>query len=283
MTPSDADHPLEPLNSPPEGLPDDAHWIVVRKGHVALRAESITLPFGSEPPAVAHVDRHFIGMIGGHGVWAIDAEDHLEHHEITDVTGDHEFVHLRGVYPRVPESQWFAAGRAEQIVQWARTHRYCGRCGTETEAHASDRARHCPACGLVAYPRLAPAIIVLVERTDGAALLAWGAQFPGRFYSTLAGFVEPGENLESAVAREVFEETGITVHDVQYMGSQPWPFPHSLMIGFRAMTHGGELVLQEEEIVDAGWYFPDDLPPVPRGGMSIAGRLIDDWIERTSR
>ena len=108
-----------------------------------------------------------------------------------------------------------------------------------------------------------------------------GAQFPGRFYSTLAGFVEPGENLEAAVAREVFEETGISVHDVQYMGSQPWPFPHSLMIGFRAMTHGGELVLQEEEIVDAGWYFPDDLPPVPRGGMSIAGRLIDDWIERT--
>lgn len=279
---SDFERRLEPLVTPPQGLPAEAHWVVVRRGHVALRAGDESLPFGLEPPVGGHLPRHFLGTIEGRGVWAIDIEDHIETFEVTDLTGDHEMVHLRGVFPRVPQAEWFAAGRAEQIVQWERTHRFCGACGTPTETHSSDRAKVCPACGNLAYPRLAPAIIVLVERSDGAALLAHGRQFPGRFFSTLAGFVEPGENLEDAVAREVFEETGIVVGDVTYMGSQPWPFPHSLMVGFRAMYESGDIVIQEEEIVEADWFFPDALPPCPRGGMSIAGSLIDDWIERTS-
>jgi len=130
---------------------------------------------------------------------------------------------------------------------------------------------------LLGFPRLAPAVITLVERDDGRALLARGVTFPIPLYSCLAGFVEPGEDLEGAVVREVREEVGITVGNVQYVSSQPWPFPHSLMIGFRAEYQSGDLLLQESEIVDANWYRRDDLPPIPPG-ISIARKLIDGWI-----
>jgi NAD+ diphosphatase len=122
-------------------------------------------------------------------------------------------------------------------------------------------------------------MIVLVERDDGRALLARGRAFPIPMYSCLAGFVEPGETLEEAVHREVFEEVGIEIDDVRYWASQPWPFPHSLMLGFNARHASGDIVVDETEIVDAQWYERDDLPPIPPG-MSIARRLIDDWIAR---
>ena len=144
-----------------------------------------------------------------------------------------------------------------------------------------ERAMRCPACGLLAFPRLAPAMITLVTRGDDGpdqeALLARGVQFPLPMYSCLAGFVEPGESLEGAVVREVREEVGITVGDVRYRGSQPWPFPHSLMIGFRARHVAGELAPDPTEIVDAGWYRRDALPAIPPG-ISIARRLIDEWV-----
>ena len=193
--------------------------------------------------------------------------------------GRHGLLPLRSLYGRVPEHVWTLAGRAVQIAAWDQTHRFCGRCATPTEPVARDRARRCPACGLLAYPRLAPAVIVLVER-DGAMLLAHGRAFPLPMYSALAGFVEPGETLEEAVHREVREEVGIEVADVRYAGSQPWPFPNSLMIGFTARWAGGEIVPDPTEIVDANWFTVDDLPMIPPG-MSIARWLIDGFIERT--
>jgi NAD+ diphosphatase len=144
-----------------------------------------------------------------------------------------------------------------------------------------ERARRCPACGLLAFPRLAPAIITLIERDDGRALLARGRTFPIPMYSCLAGFVEPGETLEEAVHREVREEVGVEIDDVRYWASQPWPFPHSLMLGFNAAWAGGDIVIDPTEIVDANWFAADDLPAIPPG-ISIARRLIDDWVERAS-
>jgi NAD+ diphosphatase len=187
---------------------------------------------------------------------------------------------LFSMFARVSEDEWIAAGRAVQIAEWARTHRFCGRCGSPTELQGHERAMKCPACGLLSYPRLAPAMITLVTRGNGddeEALLAQGIQFRGPMYSCLAGFVEPGETLEGAVVREVREEVGVEVGDVRYQSSQPWPFPHSLMIGFRARWESGDIVCDPTEILDAKWFRRDDLPNIPPK-ISIARKLIDGWL-----
>ena len=187
-------------------------------------------------------------------------------------------VDLRTLYGVLGEPRWSLAGRASQLLGWDRDHAFCGRCGTATEHLPGERARHCPRCGLDAYPRLSPAVITVVERGD-ELLLARGTRFPRPFYSALAGFVEPGESLEECVRREVREEVGIELGGIRYFGSQPWPFPSSLMIGFHADYASGELVLDPAEIVDAGWFRAHDLPLVPPP-LSIGRALIDDSLRR---
>lgn len=203
-----------------------------------------------------------------------------------DVDGDGEpdgFLDLFSLYATVDEETWAIAGRAVQLVEWRRTHRFCGRCATPTEEVPEERAVRCPACRLMAFPRLAPAVIMLVERpADSAVLLARNVNFPGGMFSALAGFVEPGETLESAVRREIKEEVGLDVGDVRYFGSQPWPFPHQLMIGFVATYEDGEVVCDEREIAEADWFTLDALPQHPPAGLSIAGTLIEDWKRRTA-
>lgn len=222
-------------------------------------------------------NRHVVGIVDGEAWWAVDVPD-----EVDDPSYG-AALDLYSYFGRAAQGEWMAAGRAVQIVQWARTHRFCGRCGTPTEPSAGERGMKCPACALVAYPRVAPAMIVLVTRgepgEDQEALLARGANFPMPMYSCLAGFVEPGEDLEGAVVREVGEEVGIRVGNVSYRASQPWPFPHSLMIGFHAEYESGDLTLDETEIADANWYRRDQLPTIP-GGISVARRLIDDWLHQ---
>ncbi|TNE77522.1 MAG: NAD(+) diphosphatase [Gammaproteobacteria bacterium] len=159
-----------------------------------------------------------------------------------------------------------------QVWQWWRDHRYCGRCGEETGFHPRERAKWCGHCGIPWYPRLAPCVIVVIRR-DSRYLLAKSTRAKGNFYSLIAGFVEPGESLEGAVAREVREETGLDVTNIRYHGSQHWPFPHQLMVGFFADYLGGELVLQEDEIEHADWFLPGQTPPVPPA-TTIAGTLI---------
>ncbi len=225
------------------------------------------------------LSRHFVGMHGRRAVWAVDVPDG---HDPSDGAA----IDLYALYGRSGDDvEWLIAGRAVQLVEWARTHRFCGRCGTPTAPQRSERAMKCPACGLLAFPRLAPAMITLVTRGDGTdeqALLARGVQFRGPFFSCLAGFVEPGETLEGAVAREVREEVGIEIADVRYQSSQPWPFPHSLMVGFRARWASGDLRPDPAEIVAVGWFGRDELldgsgPQLP-GRISIARKLIDGWL-----
>ncbi|MGH9135020.1 MAG: NAD(+) diphosphatase [Ilumatobacteraceae bacterium] len=224
----------------------------------------------------AHPDwpAHLVGIVGGQAWWAVDVP-------IDDDPSDGAAVDLRAYYGRASEDEWLAAGRAVQIIEWARTHRFCGRCGEPTELARNERAMRCPQCSLTAFPRLAPAMITLVTRGDPGphqeALLARGVQWTAPMFSCLAGFVEPGESLESAVIREVREEVGVTVANPRYQGSQPWPFPHSLMIGFRAEHESGEIVCDSTEIAEAHWYRRDELPMVPPG-ISIARRLIDGWL-----
>lgn len=187
---------------------------------------------------------------------------------------------LRQLFGVLSDEEFGVAARALGITAWDRDHRHCGRCGAPTERSTVERVRTCTACGHAAYPRLSPAIIVLVER-DGRCLLARNARTQMPFFSTLAGFVEVGESLEDCVAREVREEAGIELADIRYFGSQPWPFSGSLMIGFTARWAGGEIVEDPTEIADAGWFAPDALPPIPPR-LSIARELIDDFVRRTA-
>lgn len=180
---------------------------------------------------------------------------------------------LRRLFGRISD-EWFGlAARAYQIVDWDRSHQFCGRCGEHTHPKPGERARECPACGHLAYPRLSPVVMVVV-RNGTRLLLARSPHFVPGVFSALAGFVEPGESLEEAACREVREEVGVEIGNLRYFASQPWPFPHSLMIAFSADYAGGELVPDGNEIEEAGWFEADALPALPnRAGISW--RLID--------
>jgi NAD+ diphosphatase len=188
---------------------------------------------------------------------------------------------LRQAYGLLPDVFFSLAGEAIQIMDWDRTHQFCGRCGTPTQNSGNEFSKKCPACGLTAYPRISPAIIVLIEQ-DNKLLLSRSPHFPKGMFSVQAGFVEPGENLEQAVEREIFEEVGIRIKDVAYFGSQPWPFPNSLMIGFTAKYAGGELTIDKTEIEEAAWFTADSMPAIPPP-LSIARKLIDHFVEKQSR
>lgn len=217
---------------------------------------------------------HFVGLVDGQAWWGVDVPTGVD-------PSDGAATDLRRFHGMAPEHHWLAAGRAVQLVEWARTHRFCGRCGEPTSPVDGERAMRCPGCSSLSYPRLSPAMITLVTRGEPGpeqeALLARGVQWQIPMYSCLAGFVEPGESLEAAVVREVAEEVGVRVGAPTYFGSQPWPFPNSLMIGFRAEHIDGDIVCDPAEISDAGWYRRDDLPMIPPG-ISIARKLIDAWL-----
>lgn len=211
----------------------------------------------------------YLGRLGDVDCWAVDLDG--------DDEPDVVVTPLMALHASVSEAEWIVAGRAVQLITWRRTHRFCGACGGETQEVPGERATRCPACRIMNFPRLAPAVITLITRDDGRALLARNANFPIPMFSCLAGFVEPGETLEQAVARETKEEVGIDVHRIRYQSSQPWPFPHSLMIGFRAEWAGGDIEVDGVEIAEAAWFSVDDLPPIPPR-LSIARTLIDGWI-----
>jgi NAD+ diphosphatase len=186
------------------------------------------------------------------------------------------FQDLWGLHGRLDPDFIPIAFRALHLLDWSQKTRFCKRCGNEMRTKAGPPTRECPVCGYQSFPRISPAVIVLVERGN-QCLLARSPRFKGEFYSVLAGFAEPGETLEETVAREVREEAGIEVQDIRYFGSQPWPFPDSLMIGFTARYAGGEIRVDGEEILDARWFTADQLPNIP-GKISIARQLIDWFV-----
>jgi NAD+ diphosphatase len=211
-----------------------------------------------------------IGDLDGHTCWAVETDSEAPEGMV--------FRDLRSFFFGTDEGFFRKAGRAKQIVGWHATHRFCGRCGGTTEPVSGELAMRCTRCGMMHYPRLSPAAIVLVKRGE-QILLARSPGFPKGLYSVLAGFVEPGESIEETVAREIGEEVGIGVRNVTYFGSQPWPFPNSLMIGFTADYADGELSPDPHEIEDAGWYTADSLPQLPPE-TSIARAMIDDFVNR---
>jgi NAD+ diphosphatase len=191
------------------------------------------------------------------------------------------FHGLRGLHGHVDEALFRVAFKAIHTIEWDRADQYCNRCGSKNQPKVGERAKECPRCGFVSFPRISPAIIVLVEH-EGKALLASSPRFKEGFFSTLAGFVEPGETLEDAVRREVKEEAGIDVKNIRYFGSQPWPFPDSVMVGFTAEYAGGEIKIDDNEILDARWFPADGMPEIP-GKISIARALIDHFLEKAGK
>ena len=236
------------------------------------------LPTAPRWLAAVATSRHYLGQLAGHDCWALG---------LPEAPPGWQPMPLRTAMmrfdaaPQGPAGQASMlsalAGRAAQLLEWDRTHRHCGVCGTPTELQAAERARICPACRHTAYPRLSPAMMALVWR-PGELLLARSPHYAKGMYSALAGFVEAGESLEDCVHREVAEEVGLQVGELRYYGSQSWPFPNSLMVAFTARYVAGDIVPQAGEIEDAQWFPLDDLPGIPPR-FSIAGHLIRDTLE----
>ena len=179
---------------------------------------------------------------------------------------------------RVPDALFSLAGQAQQLMTWSRQNQYCGQCGEPNEHHPLERARICEPCNVRIYPRISPCVIALVHCGE-KILLARNANFPGRMFSTLAGFIETGESVEECLRREIREEVGVNVGQIEYFGSQPWPFPDQLMLGFFAEYSDGEIVCDDEEIAEAHWFGVDDLPNIPPP-FSIAGQLIRHYVDK---
>lgn len=243
--------------------------LVVSGMHILKPEQDWLLSWGQGLLDGAAAEAVMIGELEGQPVYVT---------EIPDPVAGLETISLREALLAREDAPADLINTGFQVWQWWQEHRYCGRCGRETVFHPRERAKWCDHCQRPWYPRIAPCVIVVIRRGEHL-LLARNARVNRPFYSLIAGFVEPGESLEQAVAREVMEETGLQVKNIRYAASQPWPFPHQLMVGFFADYAGGELVLQEEELAEAGWFHPGELPPVPPL-TTIAGRLIQAMVAR---
>lgn len=256
-----------------EPAPTDENWYFVFHGsdiHMSLDTDGSWLPL-SERPSENVLSTHYLGKFG-------DIACHVVEVEVVEESERAQYANLRALFGKVDNFLFSLAGRAVQVLDWHRSHQFCGSCGQKTQAHEKDRARVCLPCKGFYYPRLSPSIITLVHKGD-ELLLARNHRFPKGMYSTLAGFVEPGESIENTLRREVKEEVGVSVGKLEYLGSQPWPFPNSLMLGFLAEYESGDFVLQEEEISDAQWFHHSELPSIP-GKVAISRWIIDTYLER---
>jgi NAD+ diphosphatase len=259
---------------PPEGAnKNESLFFLIKGQEILVRRQRDTglIPSGVDielsDPALH--ETHFIGTLNGHLCFAVPFGGELE------IPSSLHLLALRDAFRQLADDEIQAISLAKQVLTWSRDFRFCGRCGSPTKELEEQRVKRCPACKATYYPRLSPSIIVSVVKDD-QILLARSARFPKGMYSVLAGFVEAGETLEECIRREVREEVGIEIHKIRYFGSQNWPFPHSLMIGFTAEYLSGKLRINNDEIVDARWYKASELPKLP-GRYSIARKIIDHF------
>jgi NAD+ diphosphatase len=236
---------------------------------VEADGEVLQLPEASElaPMVGPHI---YLGQLGERPCFAAPLRADVQ------LPAKLRLVAARLLAPSLEPAQMTMLGQAIALTEWDSMHRYCGRCAVPTTLLTNERARRCPECKFVFYPRISPAVIVLVERNN-KVLLARNVNFPVGRYSILAGFLETGESLEQAAVREIREEVGIEISDLRYFDSQPWPFGRSLMIGFYAQYASGEIRVDGNEIAEADWFALDRLPELPPR-ISIARRMIDRFV-----
>jgi NAD+ diphosphatase len=263
-----------PLIAPTASVEGEAWWFVFRGNTILVKRDPtrVEVPFVAHPEqlGLAPLSTQYLGTLHGRHCFSAECADDAAPPE------DLHFAGLRSLFGAIDDATFLLAGRAVQIVDWDRSHRFCGRCGTPTERKEHERSRACPRCGQTHYPRLAPVAMALVRR-GRELLLARSPHFPPDMMSALAGFVEPGESLEACLIREVHEEVGVVVNNLRYFSSQPWPFPHSLMVAFHCDYVSGDITPQADEIEAADWFTPEQLPVLPHR-LSIARRLIEDAL-----
>ncbi len=213
-----------------------------------------------------------------HELSLFDGETFYAYSIDTPITGNiqYEMVGLRATFSLIPHTLYLMAGKAQEIIYWDKNNRYCPVCGMPMKFH-TEISKRCTVCGKEIWPTVATAIIVLVKK-ENKVLLVRARNFRGNYYGLVAGFVETGETLEECVQREVWEETGLRIKNIRYFGSQPWPYPCGLMVGFTADYAGGELKLQATELCTGDFFSKENLPDIP-GKMSMARMLIDNWLE----
>jgi NAD+ diphosphatase len=259
---------------PPSDSDGGAWWFVFSRDSllVFLKDDSFEIPFIKSPEhlELKIIRKQYLGLLEGKNCFCAE----VEQPELAPK--DFAFKDLRYLFDFLDIEVYFLAGKAKQIIDWDRTHQFCGQCGAKTNQMEAERAKICPECGFISYPRICPAVIVGVIR-DGKLLMAHSTHYKGTFYSIIAGFLEAGETLEDCVQRELMEEGGIKVRNIRYFGNQPWPLPNSLMIGFLADYDSGEINVDGEEIDDAGWYASGEIPLTP-SKISIASKIID-WFK----
>lgn len=259
-----------PKYQAPVARTEPALWFLFQKARMVVRV----VEHGHDLPCCNALEDHglqplrhqYLGTYGEQHCYAAEVSDAASLPDGWTVTG------LRDVFGQFDEELAVLSGRAYQFIDWDRNHQYCSRCATPMALREDERSKSCPACGYTTYPPVSPAIMIQVVRGD-ELLLARKSVFPPGRYSALAGFVEPGETLEMTVARETFEEVGVYVKNIRYFGSQPWPFPHSLMVAFVGEYAGGEVTPDGVEIEEARWFRYDELPHLPPS-ISISRRLI---------
>ncbi len=258
-----------PSVTPPPAQDSPALWFAFQRSSILLQSvESAVLPCccNLTDHGIAPLRSHYLGQLGEQHCYAADVDD------AHPLPAGWTTLGLRDLFGMVDDTVAALSGRAFQIIDWERNHQFCSRCGTPMQARTDERARTCPSCRFTTYPLVSPAVMVLITR-GRELLLARKAVWPEGRYSAIAGFVEPGEMLEDTVVRETREEVGVEVGGLRYFGSQPWPFPHSLMVAFTAEYASGAVRPDGVEIEEAAWFDAEALPRLPPS-VSISRRLI---------
>lgn len=250
-------------------------WFVFYKNELLLKKhshESFDIPLSDSAPTELKPWTHV------HNITPMDDGTEVKTYQADSypaVDDSYELCDLRKSFYKLPQNLYLKAGKCEEILYWDMNTRYCGVCGGPMKMH-TDISKRCTQCGKEVWPQLSTAVIVLISRGDDV-LLVHARNFKSNFYGLVAGFVETGETLEEALQREVMEETGITIRNIRYYASQPWPYPCGLMVGFYAEYVSGDIRLQQSELSAGGWFDYRHLPQIPEK-LSIARRLIDHWI-----
>ena len=266
---------FNPANSIEKDTSESKYFVINSHQILSFKNENFLRPLNSDElnwSGLVVKRKHFLGHLNNESCFVVSTEGECSLEQA-------HFSDLRSMLGRIPDDLFSVISRAIQIQHWFDAHKFCGYCGNELKEDSNERAMICNNCNAPpAYPKIAPCVITLIHRDD-EILLAHNVNFPDNFFSTLAGFIEPGESVESALEREVLEEVGIEVKNIKYFGSQSWPFPSQLMLGYFAEYSSGEVKPDLEEIDEAAWFKLNNLPNTPPSNISISGKLIEHYVK----